>query len=180
MPKTPRFSAGSLVRAAGLFVGGLALSLSLTACEPTSHPGAAAVVGGQEISERDVTEAIDELQPVMGQEVTRIAMVNALVASQMYMDAASDLGIEVTEQQFDDEMAPQLEALGADPSTLGHASRLIFEPGLVMEYAATAGLEHELAELAAEVPFEINPRYGSGNPLVEGMSLAEPLADSFR
>ena len=107
-------------------------------------------------------------------------MVNGLVASMMYMDAASELGIEITDEEFEQQMGPDIEAYGGNVDELGAASRLIFEPGMVMEIAAMAGAEQTLAELAAQVPFEINPRYGSGNPLIEGMSAAEPLADSFR
>ncbi len=179
MPKTRRFPRAFVTRV-GALVGALALSFSLTACQGETHPGVAAIVAGQEISETDVTRAIDELQPLMGQGVSRIAMVNGLVASMMYMDAASELGIEITDEEFEQQMGPDIEAYGGNVDELGAASRLIFEPGMVMEIAAMAGAEQTLAELAAQVPFEINPRYGSGNPLIEGMSAAEPLADSFR
>ena len=179
MPKTPRLSRAFVARA-GAVVAVLALSFPLTACQGDTHPGTAAIVGGQAITEADVTQAVDELQPLMGQQVSRAAMVNGLVASRMYLDAASELGIELTDEEFEQQMGDQVEALGGDITALGASSRLILEPGLVMEIATSIGAGDSLGELAVQVPFEINPRYGSGNPLAEGMSLAEPLADSFR
>jgi hypothetical protein len=93
-------------------VAGAALAsvLLLGGCAAGTHPGAAAVVGGTEISVGDVDKTSDAVQKALGQPFTAATTLSELVNSALVAQVADQRSITVS----DAEITPAMKAVVGD------------------------------------------------------------------
>lgn len=179
MSRTKRFPFASRVAAvsAAIFLG-----LGLGGCgEASSNPGAAAIVGGTEISEAQVTDAINDWQQLTGQDVGRANMVVVLSQGLAYADAAEQLGLDASDETLDAQVDEMLAAEGFEMTVadLTTGGKMILRPSAVVMQANNKGVTEEFAAAAVQVPVSLNPRYGYEiQPDGQVWPLA-PLGDAF-
>lgn len=179
MSRTKRFSFASRVAAVSAVV---VLSLGVGGCGKTSgNPGAAAIVGDNQISETLVTDAINDWQEMTGQDVARANMVVVLSQGMAYADAAEELGLDISDETLDSAVDEMLAAEGFDMTAadLSDGGKWILRPSALVMQADQMGVAQDFADLAVAVPVKLNPRYGYEiQPGGQVMPLA-PLGDAF-
>lgn len=187
------------VSAAALLAGGPLL----TGCSTGSHPGAAAVVGGERITVAEVqshVEAVREAQRAQPNADELIAVtsgltrqtVNFLVYLEVIDHAAADHGIEVTRRQVQEER-DRAEEFAGGRERLEMTALIPQQPGVVpltsdqidevlrsnVQYRQLAEQVGEqrvgevLAETAEEIGVDVNPRYGQWDPQAVALTDAE-------
>lgn len=136
----------------------------------SAHPGAAAVVDGQEISESHLAEAVRDFELVTGQAPEAVAMLSTLVVAPTILEAASEFGIGVSEQQAVELLDAQVEAGGRTPPADGYADGVVQVAQMTLlsqqvQSSPDAGeINDRIAERIAEADVEVNPRYGEITP----------------
>ena len=151
----------ALVTAAMLLVGGCALS----------NPRTAATVGGVTISESQVDTLSQALSEATEGQLTpgsqRATVVSVLVASTLSQQVAAQKGVTVdpAERQALLATSEQLTALAADPVLTDFINGFV-DSQLI---SSQVGKDAFLAAVQ-EIPVQVNPRYGSWNQELAGLS----------
>ena len=139
-------------------VAGAVLGLAAVTAGCSTHPGAAAVVDGHEISEAELAGAVADFADLF--EVTPADLLNVLVVMAASGDVAEANGIAVSGP---DALAA-LEEQGIDTGdfTAGgvEVARYIAMVAAAQEHedVAQIGADLDAARLAADI--DVNPRYG--------------------
>lgn len=149
-----------IVRAAA---AGLALAGLLAGC--ASHPGAAAVVDGRQISASDVATALDELRPAAA-TLTPQLVLQTLIEEPTVVQLASDEGIGVSDDDAKATLdsyfqASDLEAPGDySPATLVVGRR----EAAIAKLSAQQDVDRigqEYLDRLGALHVSVNPRFGS-------------------
>lgn len=139
-------------------VAATVLGLAAVTAGCSTHPGAAAVVDGHEISEAELEGAVADFTGVV--DVTRVQLLNVLVVMEASDEVAEANGIDVSRS---DALAA-LEAQGIDTSDFSaggvEVARYIAMVTAAQELADSGQVSADMdaARLAADI--EVNPRYG--------------------
>ncbi|MCW2805087.1 MAG: hypothetical protein QOF52_1172 [Propionibacteriaceae bacterium] len=167
---------GKHLRRAAVAVAVLA-TIAVSGCAQKS-PGVAAYVGDQQISDRQLNEAVDGVNAAIGQEspVPRQDVITAMVLGEVSAQIAARKNIVITEAQRAAETNPTLLNIPA-------AKAVAFDLADSLIVQQKLGSEAFLAEVKA-TPVEVNPRYGVWNPDTtdgsilngEAGSLSQPAA----
>jgi len=153
-----------LLKVVSAFLIGL---LALSACG--TQPGAAAVVNGSTIAERDVSQASTELGHVLAGEINPQAVLQILVIgpSAIQLAARNGMGISAAEaEEFLNNEALANEQEPAEEysqSTLTVARYLLLE-NVLRTSPDAAELGAELEEEIGALDVELSPRYGEWTP----------------
>jgi hypothetical protein len=144
---------------AALAAATCAATLALAGCAGGA-PGAAAEVGGERITESQVTSAYDGVQQAFGAEsqVSKQAVIDALIRGVICDEIATRRSITITDSQRDAKLKGDAsgEKLLAVPAAKGVAYDLADEQ-ILAEQLGTQVYTQQLA--AAKVT--VNPRYGT-------------------
>lgn len=139
-------------------VAGAVLGLAAVTAGCSTHPGAAAVVDGHEISEAELEGAVADFTDII--EVTPVDLLNVLVVMEASDEVAEANGIAVSGS---DALAA-LEAQGIDTSDFSaggvEVARYIAMVTAAQELADSGQVSADMdaARLAADI--QVNPRYG--------------------
>ena len=144
-----------------------------------THPGAAAVVDGQRISENEVARAIEDFTAVTGQPVDAPMMLGTLIVAPIMVDVAAQHGVAASDAeaaalldeqaQLNDREAPEDYSQGV----LQVATMTIVQQGLA-QASDPEGVVNEITERINSADVEVSPRYGTFDPS-GGQIATEPL-----
>lgn len=163
--------------ALGAVVVGLSLAVLLSAC--SIRPGAAAVVDGRVISQNELETAQEEIAPLIPGGITPSDILAVLIATPIYVQAAADHGVGVSE-------ADAKNVLVATASRAGLPTDRVYGTGALdmarlslasSNLSTLDGAQAILAEVQADVAKQavvVNPRYGTFDPTSGQVSLTEP------
>lgn len=159
MSRSRRFPLASRVAAV---VAAVALGLGLSGCGSTSgKPGAAAIVGGTELSEAKVSQAIDDWYDLTQQNVSRAEMVVVLAQALAFDQAGEQMGLDTSDEainpKIDDMLAGKFDKTSAD---LGAGGRAVLRPSALFAQAQQNGQDTELLAAVKQIPTKLNPKYG--------------------
>lgn len=139
-------------------VAGAVLSVAAVTAGCSTHPGAAAVVDGHEISEAELEGAVADFAEIV--DVTPAELLNTLVAMQATDEVAEEHGVAVSGS---DALAV-LAAQGLDTSdfTSGgtEVARYIVTRAEVLEHVDGAQISADMDAARVAADIEVNPRYG--------------------
>ncbi|MFC4554043.1 hypothetical protein [Georgenia faecalis] len=136
----------------------------LAAC--SAHPGAAAVVDGEEISENFLADAVRDFEVVTGQPTSAAAMISTLAITPTMLDAAAEFGIGASEEEATALLDAQIETVGGTPPADGYAQGVIEIAQMTLvdqqiQFSEDGmAIGERIAERIAETDIELNPRYG--------------------
>lgn len=137
----------------------LGLATATAGC--SAHPGAAAIVDGDQITEADLARVIDELGPYLNNP-TPSAVLTAIVQSEAWLAVAASQNIEVTDDQGREFLDQLASGAGADPAAWGHESLVIARVQVASSELTSAAedLQDEFTAAVADLGVTVNPRYG--------------------
>ncbi len=148
------------VRPSAAVVVGVSGVLLLAGCG--GDPSAAAVVDGRTISRADVEAAQDDLSA--GGGVTTGQVLWTLAIAPLYIEAAADEGVGISEDQARSVLVDGNEQAGGSDAVVADSTVQIARAILSSE--AIGGLEDsadvlgQVGERIRALDFEVNPRYG--------------------
>lgn len=151
-------------RLAGIAASLLAAGLALSGC--SMHPGAAAVVDGQRISERALAESADALQPFLQSQLTPTAMLSSMIQAPVLLDVAAEHGFAASSEDaanYLDSIAEQAQIEA--PETYPEGTLDVARMSIVTQKFSTGegdadGIQEEFTQRVAELDVSVNPRYG--------------------
>ncbi|MGC5628613.1 hypothetical protein ACPYO6_10260 [Georgenia sp. Z1344] len=151
-------------------VPALALGALLAGC--SANPGTAAVIDGEEMSEREAQSVAGELVGVFGQELTTVDAVMNYAYSDAITRVAGENGLTVSDQAVRDQLATMTEQSGYTPDGdyLPQTLEIVESLMLAGQLQSDQALSTQVTEAMSEVDIELNPRYGT----VEGGQYAQP------
>jgi len=160
----------------GAVVVGLSLAVLLSAC--SIRPGAAAVVDGKVISQSELETAQVEVAPLIA-GITPSDILAVLIAAPIYLQAASDRGVGVSEADAEKLLVDTATQAGLPADRVYGAGALdIARLSLASSNLSKLdGADAILAEVQAAVGKQtvvVNPRYGTFDPASGTVTLAEP------
>lgn len=133
----------------------------------TQVPGTAAVVNGQRITERDVTDAGQTIKAVFGEAQPASVAVDLLVNEPIFTRVSAAHGIEISDdavKQFFIDYAAQntgQEVTQADFTPAGiDVARLLWLSSQLSGQADADQIGQELTQARQDAEIEVNPRYG--------------------
>lgn len=163
-------------------IGALALGLAISVAGCSAHPGMAARVGDEEISERDIAEVVESYHEVFGVEANPKAVLQVLIAEPVISEVAASRGLTLSDGELDKvigDIQDQQRAQGLTPvplSEVAHpdgvrkvlrAAQLLSPNYLVTtapdeftEAGFNAYMQEFSNKLVAVDPL-VNPRYGT-------------------
>lgn len=156
----------------------LVAGLALAGC--SYQPGAAAVVDGRTITERQLAQASTELSEILGNPVSTPVVLQTLIVAPTAIQVASRNGLAVSAQQAQ-EMLEQESAQG-EAGTVGEeeysdptltVGRYLMLQNMITIDPEGAQIGAELSEAIDELDVELNPRYGEWDPM-EGPTPVQP------
>ena len=132
----------------------------------SGHPGAAAVVDGQKIPERDISTAVSQWQPVVQQQLTPATMLSTVIRAPIVLEVAADHGISASEEDgaaYLDSLAEQSQI--EPPETYADITIEVARMQMVLGtlnsgQVNTDGIAEELTERTNALDVTVNPRYG--------------------
>jgi hypothetical protein len=138
--------------------------LVVTGCSQNS-PGVAAYVGDEQITDTELTEAVEGVNEAIGEEspVPRQDIITAMVLGEVSAQIAARKNIPLTDEKRAAQTNPVLLAF---PEAKAVAFDLA-DSRIVQE---TLGTEAFVAEIQA-TPVTVNPRYGVWNPRAVGQPI---------
>lgn len=141
----------------------LGLAAATAGC--SVHPGAAAVVNGDQITTADLERVADELGPYL-KDASPSAILTALLQSEAWLAVAASHDIEVTDDQGRDFLDQLASGSGSEPMTWGHESLVIARVQVASTELSSASedLQGEFASAVADLDVTVNPRYGEYDP----------------
>jgi SurA N-terminal domain len=157
---------------------GVVAVLALTACA-NAEPGVVAYVGATRITQQEVDRAVAGVSATLaeGQQVSRDAVVNAMIHGELAEQIAADRNIRVTDSEREELIkTSELAGLLAVPD----ARPIAFDVADQQIVAQRLGAEAYLNEVR-DRPVTLNPRFGVLDPtrkLIRGDqtgSLARPV-----
>lgn len=149
----------------GVIIGALAVAGTLAACSGGT-PGAAAVVDGRAISESDVDSVVQQLQPVMQNELVRGSVALTLAQEPTLREVASEYGLAMTDSEVRTSYATAAEQLQIDPVELTDASVAFVRYQTIATTLNSMGNQQattiaaDFTERQATLDIDLNPRYG--------------------
>lgn len=144
-----------------------AATLGLSACGSGGGPGTAFIVNGQSFSEDALTQTVSQWGQLSGVDVPRDEMASYLIETQMRLQAAREVGVELN---YEDVQATLEGALAELPTELTAdqitpAVRDMFADLLLVNTVRSGALSNEeimaLDEAINHSAVTVNPRYGT-------------------
>ncbi|HEV8023701.1 MAG TPA: SurA N-terminal domain-containing protein [Candidatus Nanopelagicales bacterium] len=143
-------------RRRAMIAGLAAAGLLVTGCGDVS-PGAAAVVGDDRISERELTEQVEQVLIAQGRPVDSssqalvVTTLDRMITTSLVEQLAEQEGIEVTQGELDATLANYAEASGGQEA---------FEEALVQQDLAPDDIPEIIRVniLAQKISFELDPQ----------------------
>ena len=155
----------SAKRLAAVFVVGAALFGAAGCSGGGASPGTAFIVNGTAMSERELTEATDQLASIGGGEAYRAQAAQTLATSEAILDALAEGGIAPTEQEIETQAEAFLALTGSSTTAdelLPAVRRLLYVNALLSDPAISDEVGAELVQQAiATADLNMNPRYES-------------------
>ena len=185
-------------------VGAIAAgALVLSGCA-SATPGAAAIVGNERISERQLTEQVEQVLVAQGRPVDSasealvVTTLDRMITSLLVEQIAEEQGIEVTQGELDATIAQYAAASGGeqafkdtllaqdlapdDIEDLFRVNILAQKMGMILDPGGTpdsqsAAIFAAVTAFSQEAGTEVSPRYGSWDPA--GLVVGPPPNDLF-
>lgn len=166
---------------------GLVVAVLVSACASAS-PGAAAVVGGDRISESELTQSVEQVLRAQGRPVDSasealvVTTLDRMITTSLVEQFAAQQGVEVTQGELDATLANYVEASGGQeafeelliqqdlaPEAIEDLFRVnLLAQKLGMELdpmgspeAQSSAVLIAISEFSQEVGTSVSPRYGS-------------------
>lgn len=176
----------------------VAIAIVASGCG-SAAPGAAAVVGGQRISERELTQQVEQVLRAQGRPVDSasealvVTTLNRLVTTSLVEQFAAQQGVEITQGELDATVANYAEATGGQealedfllqqdlaPESIDDLFRvnlLAQKLGLELDPAGSPESQSSavlgaVAAFSQEVGTTVSPRYGSWDPVALTIGVA--------
>lgn len=152
----------------GIAAAGLVAALALGGCG--AHPGSAAVVDGERISESDLDRAVADFAAVTGQQIDSPTMLSTLVVAPMILDVAAEYGVAASDDEASALLDRQAEASGLPVPEDGYGSGVlqIAKMTIVNQTMSVSpdgnAAMGDVNTRITEADVEINPRYGEFDP----------------
>lgn len=152
-------------RVAGALAAGATLAGLLAGC--STHPGAAAVVDGHEISSAEFAATLEELEPVFGPGgVSPQVVLQTLVVEPTVVALAEENGLGVSQEDaialldasFDGVGAPRPESYTAGSVAI---ARWQLAWGNLQGAENGSEIGEDFTQRIADLDVEVNPRFGS-------------------
>ncbi|HLS74366.1 MAG TPA: hypothetical protein VK046_11385 [Actinomycetaceae bacterium] len=143
-----------------------------------AHPGAAAVVNGERISENEVARAIEDFTTVTGQPVDAPMMLGTLIVAPIMVDVAAEHGVAASDAEAAALLDQQAELNNLEApedysdGVLQVARMTLINQGLSQASDPQAVVD-EINQRVDNADVEVSPRYGNFDP--SGQIIAEPL-----
>jgi len=152
----------------GIAAAALLSALALGGCG--AHPGAAALVNGERISENELDRAVEDFAAVTGQEVDAPTMLSTLVVAPIILDVAAEFGVAASDEQAAALLDRQAEASGLPVPEDGYgtgvldiAKMTIVNQEMSISPVGAPAMETVSVRIA-EADVDVNPRYGEFDP----------------
>ncbi|MGA0208775.1 MAG: SurA N-terminal domain-containing protein [Candidatus Nanopelagicales bacterium] len=166
-------------------------ALLVTGCG-TAAPGAAAIVGSERISERDLTQKVEQVLRAQGRPVDSasealvVTTLDRLITTSLVEQFAQQEGVGVTQGELDATIAGYVESIGGQQAfdaallqqditpesipDLFRVNLLAQKLGLALEpmgspEAQSTAVVIAVAEFSEEVGTSVSPRYGTWDPM---------------
>ncbi len=159
------------IRTIGKAVASIAIAsgvaLGLTACGTSGAPGTAFIVNGDSVSETALTDAITQWAQLSGTEIPRDEMVGFLVETNLRLQAADAVGIELPDEEIQATLEGAIAQLGSDldVADVDPTVRDMFKDLLLVNVVRSGAISNEqIVELDAFImdsDVTLNPRYGT-------------------
>ncbi|MBD8062542.1 hypothetical protein [Oceanitalea stevensii] len=152
----------------GIAAATLLTALALGGC--SAHPGAAAVVDGERITEAELARAVSDFAAVTGQQVDSVAMLGTLVVAPVLIEVGAEHGVGASEDEAVALLDQQAEVSGLTAPEDGYGSGVIdvARMTLVNQRLAAApegaAATQAITERISEAEVEVSPRYGEFDP----------------
>lgn len=139
----------------------LALGALLAGC--SANPGTAAVIDGEELSEREAQSVAGELSGVFGQPLTTVDAVLNYAYSETFVRVAAENGLTVSDADVQDQLAALTEQSGYTPDGEYLPQTMDIVESLMVggQLQNDPELSAQVTEQLGEVDIELNPRYGT-------------------
>lgn len=161
----------------GIAAAALLSALALGGCG--AHPGTAAIVDGEQISENELDRAVTDFAAVTGQQIDSPTMLSTLVVAPMILDVAAEYGVAASDDEASALLDRQAEASGLPVPEDGYGTGVlqIAKMTIVNQTMSTspeggAAMEDVNARIT-EADVEVNPRYGEFDET--GQVVPQPL-----
>ena len=188
-------------RRAGVLAAVAASVLVLSGCA-SATPGAAAVVGSERISERDLTEQVEQVLRAQGRPVDSasealvVTTLDRMITTQLVEQLAAENEVVVTQGELDATIANYVEASGGreafqntllaqdlapdDIDELFRVNLLAQKMGVLFDPSGTPETQSSaiftaVAAYSEEVGTTVSPRYGQWDPA--GLLVGPPPND---
>lgn len=152
-------------RLTAVVVAGAALFGATGCSDGGASPGTAFIVNGRTVSERELTEATDQLTAIGGTEAYRSQVAQSLATSEAMLDALAAGGMEPSEQEIQTQADAYLALTGSSLTTeelLPSVRRLLYVNALLSDPSIPDEVASELVQQAiATANLTLNPRYES-------------------
>ena len=169
-------------RPLGIAASLVAAGLALTAC--SAHPGAAAVVDGQRISEQTLADSSQALQPFLQTQLAPTTMLSSMIQAPVILEVAAAHGFSASADDAEaylDSIAEQsdVDAPETFPDGTLEVTRMLMVTQMYTQSEADAeGIQAEVTEQIADLDVSINPRYGEWDPEAgNGLLIAQTTPD---
>ena len=183
-------------------IAGVAMSAVLLVGCSSASPGAAAIVGDDRISERDLTEQVQQVLSAQGRPLDSASQalvattLDRMITTSLVEQLATDQGIDVTRGELDATLANYAEASGGQeafeqsllqqdlaPDDIPEIIRVnilaqkigfALDPGGTPE-SQSAAIFGAVTAFSQDVGTEVSPRYGTWDPV--GLAVGPALDD---
>ncbi|MCM3662429.1 hypothetical protein M3148_15725 [Georgenia satyanarayanai] len=152
----------------GIAAATLLAALALGGC--SAHPGAAAVVDGERITEAELARAVSDFAAVTGQEVDSVAMLGTLVVAPVLIEVGAEHGVGASEDEAVALLDQQAEVAGLTTPKDGYGSGVIDVARMTLinqrlaQAPEGAAAAQAITERISEAEVEVSPRYGEFDP----------------
>lgn len=148
----------------GIAAATLLAGLTLSGC--SAHPGAAAVVDGEQISQHEVSRAVTDFAAVTGQQVDAAAMLSTLIVAPVLIEVGAQHDLAVSDEEAVDLLDRQAESTGTTAPEDGYGDGVIQLAKMTLVNSNLSALPNA-AQVVEEVnarimgaDVEVSPRYG--------------------
>lgn len=157
---------------------GIALVGVLSGC--SAQPGTAAVVDGEVITTSELAVALDEIRPLMQDEVSTEYVLTRMVQYEAIAEVTEEYDIEITDGEVQDTLNAAAAAAGVPVPTSEGAQIIvkifILEQTLSMRPDAQQIIDDVITRLA-DLEVTVNPRFGTYS--VEANSVLAPTEPAW-
>ena len=156
----------------------------LGACSPM--PGTAAVVDGERITERHVTDASATFAELLGSAPSTAAVLDALVKEKVVTPVAEEFGITASDAQVVDYFAEYSASTGAEPLEESAFTPAGLRVGRYLYLMGEAQMSEDVQEISTgmleafqSADIEVSARYGAYNENGELLPTVHPWLETF-